>query len=181
MNSRVFGTSHIGSLINFYAAQNRFLLVRRPNHMAAAYLAPRIAAIYELQASLLEPRLAELKLSWAGFQLLAAAAANEGAPQAELADRLGVSPATISEAIGSQIKHGWLAREGSKGDRRAKVVKLTPEGRVVLQTVLKELKQLDKSMLQGIEDSKLKSAIETLDMAIENLNSRMDKTREMSA
>lgn len=149
--------------------------------MAAAYLAPRIAAIYELQASLLEPRLAELKLSWAGFQLLAAAAANEGAPQAELAERLGVSPPTISEAIGAQIKNGWLIREGSKGDRRAKVVKLTPEGKTLLQTVLKELKQLDKSMLQGIEDDKLKSAVETLDLAIENLNSRMNKAKQMTA
>ena len=59
--------------------------------MAKTLIGTRIAAIYELQAEWMEPKLTELGISWATFQLLTTVAnAGDGASQIEVARRLGL-------------------------------------------------------------------------------------------
>ena len=77
--------------------------------MAQHLIGTRIAAIYERQAEWLEPRLADLGVSWATFQLLTTVAgAGEEASQIEVARRLGVTAATLSESVQGHVGRGLL-------------------------------------------------------------------------
>lgn len=50
-------------------------------------------------------------------------------PQGRLADALGVSPQAASQTVGSAEQAGYVTREPNPGDRRSKLVVLTPLGR----------------------------------------------------
>lgn len=120
--------------------------------MASEKIGLLIAAIYEQQASLLEPRLKELGLSWAAFQLLAAVQAAPDEPQAEIAERLGVSPATLSESVFRQVQAGLLEQAPSTKDRRVKSLKLTTKGRSMLKDCLKQNQAADAAMLRDLSE-----------------------------
>ena len=67
--------------------------------MPSELIGSRVATLYELQSAWLEPKLKEMGVRWTTFQLLATIfGAGDDARQAEVARRLGVSPATLSES-----------------------------------------------------------------------------------
>lgn len=63
----------------------------------------------------------------------------EGIPQHELAARLGMSPAHVSQSVEQLRRRGWLVGQRSAADRRRQLWRLTPQGGDVLATVLIEL------------------------------------------
>lgn len=142
--------------------------------MADALLIPRIAALYELQTAFLAPKLRKLGISHSTFQLLAAvSSAGSGASQSEIAARLGISPATLSETVQVHIKKGLLEQVTSDTDRRVRVLRLTKAANNKLKDVRKILETLEEIYLEDVSGSGFRTTIGVLDQAIENVENRL--------
>ena len=53
----------------------------------------------------------------------------------DVAGRLGMSLPAMSRALDGLVQRGFVEREGSERDRRAKLVRLLPAGREALDTI----------------------------------------------
>jgi len=138
--------------------------------MAESQLVPLIAAIYEYQAAFLEPKLKKIGLSLGSFQLLAAVhAAGEGASQIDIARRLGIAPATLSETVQIQVNDGMLEQVTSKSDRRVKSLVLTEAAKSKLEEVRKMIQKLEQAMLANLSSSNLKTTLSTLESVLGNV------------
>ncbi len=144
--------------------------------MAQELLGPRIAALYELQSAHLDPRLKELGVSWASFQLLTAVYAATGESQNQIALRLGIKPATMSEAVFNHAKKGLMEQVVSTSDRRVKSLKLTPKGRKLVESIREGLGDSERVMTSGLSASEHRSAIEVIDKMLKSLEENLRKT-----
>jgi len=57
----------------------------------------------------------------------------------ELAEKRGVSAATMSRSISTLVEKGWVGRTQDPSDRRSVLIELTPAGRQVLGEIQREL------------------------------------------
>lgn len=126
-------------------------------------LSARIANVYELQSMWMEPRLAKLGISWTSFQLMMAIGAAKGSTQAQVAERLGISPATMSESVKLHVDRGLIAQTASASDRRVKTLSLTKEGDKIMSKVRKIIAECSEVMTEGIPNAKLESCAKVLD------------------
>jgi MarR family transcriptional regulator for hemolysin len=135
----------------------------------------RIAAVYELQASWMEPRLSALGISWATFQLLTTVAnAGDRASQIEVATRMGVTAATLSEAVQAHVGRGLLEQTPSARDKRVRVLRLTPKSRELVAQIKELVVESDRVMTRGILPSELAGTATVLDRVLQNLESALD-------
>jgi len=134
-------------------------------------LASLIAALCEAQTALLVPRLRALGMSQASFQLLSAVyAAGDSSTQSEIGQRLGVAPATLSEAVQLHVVRGLLEQQVMPGDRRVRRLALTKLGRGLMDQVLVEVSIVEQAMLQGLPTSRQRDLIEGLALVAANLD-----------
>lgn len=78
------------------------------------------------------------------------ATATQGLRARQLADRLSVSPASLSDSLKAMEAKGWIRRTADAGDRRAWVVRLSRTGRG-LATRLQHPAQGMAGLLKGLE------------------------------
>lgn len=143
--------------------------------MESEPLSIKIGILYDLQTNYLEPRLRKLGIGWGTFQLLAAVqAAGKGASQAEIARRLGITPATLSEAVFANVKKGYLEQNVDESDRRVRTLALTPQAKSILRKVTGEFEACEKALVEGLSDKALVAANEAIDNAIKNLQQNLD-------
>jgi len=142
--------------------------------MAGADISTKVATIYELQAALLEPGLKKLKISWTSFQLLMAVSQGGGKlSQAAVAQKLGITPATLSEAVRSQVEKGWLKQSGSESDRRVKSLMTTNKAEKLLATIRELVAEAEESALKGMSKAERASLAQALDQVVTNLRKRL--------
>lgn len=139
--------------------------------MTESALASLIGALFETQTSLLVPRLHALGVSQASFQLLSAVyAAGDRATQTEVGRRLGVAPATLSEAVQTHVARDLLEQHVSPTDRRVRRLALTPRGRELMRRVLAEVAEVEQAMIAGIPASRQRDLFEGLSQMASNLD-----------
>jgi DNA-binding MarR family transcriptional regulator len=124
----------------------------------------------------MEPRLAAIGVSWATFQLLTTVA-NAGlkASQIEVARRLGVTAATLSESVQSHVERGLLVQVQSQTDKRVKVLKLTPHAQDLVGKIRELVVQAEAMMSRGVLPDELASTVKVLDRVMQNLESALDQ------
>lgn len=130
--------------------------------MSQTALSPKIAAVYELHAAFLEPKLKQIGVSWATFQLYSAVfAAGSSASQAEVARRLGLTPATLSESVQIHVRKGLLEQVPGANDRRVKILRLTAKAEKQLKQIRELISQAETVMLEGLssEETRVVSAL----------------------
>lgn len=94
--------------------------------------------------------------------LLAAIAEEEGASQSDLVRATGVDRSTLAEMMARMEKKGLIARHGAAGDKRAKSVKLTSEGRARLEAALPAMRRVDEALLRALPANRRASFRSTL-------------------
>lgn len=142
--------------------------------MAGADISTKVAAIYELQAALLEPGLKKMKISWTSFQLLMAVSQGGGKlSQAAVAQKLGITPATLSEAVRTHVEKGWLKQTGSETDRRVKSLMTTNKAEKLLTTIRDLVAEAEESALKGMSKAERASLAQALDQVVANLRKRL--------
>lgn len=140
--------------------------------MPDSQLLLRVAALAELQAAFIEPKLAEFGLNMTSFRLLAAVSAGgQMVSQAELASRLGIAPATLSESVQSHVKRGLLEQVPSPQDRRVKHLRLSSQAQKKMAGVKGILSQLDRQVVSRFSAHEIRSVLHILDLCIEQLES----------
>jgi DNA-binding MarR family transcriptional regulator len=94
------------------------------------------------------------------FAVLAAAGARDGCTQSDLVKATGIDRSTLAELVGRLTSRGLIARERSASDGRANTVRLTDEGRSVLEGATPKVAAADARILgllpAGKRDSFLK-------------------------
>jgi DNA-binding MarR family transcriptional regulator len=136
------------------AGRSEFRLSESPSHLLRR--AEQFAAEIFLKAGLSDG------VTLRQTVLLAAIAEAEGASQSGLVRATGVDRSTLAEMMARMEKKGLIARQGAAGDKRAKSVKLTAEGRRRLEDALPAIRQVDDALLRALPGNKRASFKSTL-------------------
>lgn len=142
--------------------------------MPGEQIGARVATLYELQSAWLEPRLLEIDVRWTTFQLLATViGAGDAASQAEVARRLGLAPATMSETVANHVAAGMIEQVPSPNDRRVKVLRLTSKGQTLMIRVRELVEECESVMSKKIKSGDAATAAKVIDKMIATLESEL--------
>ncbi|MBS1701809.1 MAG: winged helix-turn-helix transcriptional regulator [Armatimonadetes bacterium] len=126
--------------------------------------------VNDLVAQATRPAIASQGLTSASFDLLSAIWAADGREtQAEIGKRLGLSRATISEAVTSLANSGYVIRRPSELDSRAVNLELTPEGHKKVKAVLTEMRRIQTEIEGKISAKEAEAASKTLRKVLNSL------------
>jgi DNA-binding MarR family transcriptional regulator len=89
--------------------------------------------------------------------------------QKELLEWLAVEPATLTGIVDSLVRKGVLARNPSKADKRAKELRLTPNGQKLWKRLPDPIVEINKQLLAGFEAKEVQHVRAFMDQAIKNL------------
>jgi DNA-binding MarR family transcriptional regulator len=128
-----------------------------------ASLTGQAAILSELASAYIEPTLKQQGLNLGTFELLSAVQASKGqAKQNELAERLGITPPSLCEALKSAVKKGFVEQVASPTDQRAKMVRLTNKGSKALDFALLTINQMETRLRNSLDSQKLNESIRIL-------------------
>jgi DNA-binding MarR family transcriptional regulator len=85
-----------------------------------------------------------------------------GISPSDLADRSGVTRATVTGLLDGLSREKLVSREDDTGDRRKAVVRLTSRGRKLLDTILPEYYRHVSELMGGLSDEEKVSLVELL-------------------
>lgn len=131
----------------------------------------QVTLLSDLITATLEVRLGREGVGLATFDLLSAVRAGGGqATQAMVARRLGITPASLCEAVRTATAKGLIEQADDPLDRRAKRLQLTQRGRKLLEDSLAELERVEETMLDGLSEARIQAAEDVLRIAWRNLS-----------
>lgn len=111
----------------------------------------------------MRPTIIAQGLTPASFDLLSAIWAADGREsQADIGKRLGLSRATISEAITSLVSAGYVVRKPSESDSRAVTLELTAAGHKKVKAILQEMKQIEQEISSKLSNKEAETALKIL-------------------
>lgn len=96
------------------------------------------------------------------YAVLAAVAADEGLTQTDLVRATGIDRSTLADMIARMIDKGYLGRERSAIDARAKTVRLTEMGRTALDETAPRVADADARILGHLTAGKRDAFIAAL-------------------
>ncbi len=99
------------------------------------------------------PQAAGFDLTPVQFAALDTIRTHPATDQARVAELIGYDRATIGGVINRLEKKGWVARGVSERDRRARELSLTPEGERILQALQPIVEDLQRDILQPLDDT----------------------------
>ena len=105
-------------------------------------------------------------------------ARDEGISQTELASRLEVSTAAVAVSVKKLEAGGYIEKKSAEKDSRFNEIKITERGRAVVLETEKRIRELDMSMLDGIDEEMLDNFIKCLDIMQKNLEALCPKESE---
>ena len=126
--------------------------------------------VNDFVAQAMRPAIIEQGLTSASFDLLSAVWAADGREtQAEIGKRLGLSRATVSEAVTSLVGQGYVIRRQSDLDSRAVNLELTSSGHKKVKAVLGEMKRIESDLAGKIGSKETEAASKTLRKILNSL------------
>jgi MarR family 2-MHQ and catechol resistance regulon transcriptional repressor len=106
-----------------------------------------ITATYKLMQRKIAGMLSGEGLTQPQFHVLRIAAKSGGTSIREISDEMLVTPANMTGIIDRLESRGLIRREARKGDRRAKIIGLTPKGRAMQEEVAAKYSEfMEKSL-----------------------------------
>ncbi|GKY86628.1 MarR family winged helix-turn-helix transcriptional regulator [Sinisalibacter aestuarii] len=112
---------------------------------------------------------AGLDLTPVQFAAMDAIATHPGIDQASVAAHIAYDRATIGGVIDRLEQKGFVARNVSKRDRRAREVRLTDRGQEVLDEILPVVTALQEEILTGLDDAERQTFLRLARKAIGSL------------
>ena len=106
--------------------------------------------------------MAGARLTQRQFAVLHATAQQEGLTQTDLVKATGIDRSTLAELVARMVKNGLLERQKLEGDARANAVKLSTEGRTLLEVATLGAMEADEAILSSLPKNKRASFLETL-------------------
>jgi len=107
-------------------------------------------------------------LHFGQLRILEFVIANDGCTQIEVADYMGVSPASIALSTKRMSKAGLIEKSVDKDNLRRNILKITPKGLAISQYCRHEFDLFDKKLFAGITDEEQVVLSDTLDRLLTN-------------
>lgn len=104
------------------------------------------------------------------YSALATVEANPGLDQITLAGLIAYDRTTIGGVVDRLVSKGFLTRQASEKDRRARVLKVTQEGRDTLRDVLPAVEAAQQTMLRGLSPDEADIFLRLIRQAIDSTN-----------
>ena len=101
--------------------------------------------------------------------VLIAVSENEGLNQTDVVKRTGIDRGTMAEIIPRMLRKGLLQRRRSRTDTRAKLLRLTDEGRLLLAAAEPVARNLDAALLQALPQAQREPFIRALEAVVRAL------------
>lgn len=143
----------------------------------ATKIAWRIRDIQHCHQLRIQTVLARYGLHFGQPRILHVVGEMDGATQIEIAQKLGVSPASVAMSVKRMQKAGLLEKIGDEKDLRINQIRLTPKGKAVQLESLKELIADDNRLFSGFSEQEIQALSGYLDRIYDNLK----KTEETHA
>lgn len=93
---------------------------------------------------------------------------NPGISQQEIAERVFKDNASVTRIINLLVKANYLKKTSDKNDKRRSILKVTDEGKKIIQNVYKVVLKNRETALKGITKKDIKITENTLNMIIKN-------------
>lgn len=103
------------------------------------------------------------------FAVLATVARDEGTSQTELVKRTGIDRSTLADIVARMLKKGLLHRRRTKDDARAYAIRLTDEGRRLLELATPIVQVVDKRLLDVVPAKDRQKFVEVLALLVGGL------------
>ncbi|MBB3139506.1 MarR family winged helix-turn-helix transcriptional regulator [Halomonas organivorans] len=116
--------------------------------------------------------------SWA--PLIHLEAGGDGLSQKALAKRVGMEGSSLVRHLDRLESRGLVRRQSDPRDRRTKRVFLTPAGRDAVTTLRADLLAAEMALLDDLDDARLETLVEALDIIDRRLQSDAEGTEEPS-
>ncbi len=130
------------------------VLARSPSHL--------LHKVLQLALDIYTEETGKGALTQRQYAVLAAAATVDGASQTDLVEMTGIDRSTLADMVARMIEKGWLARERSKTDARAKTVRLTDKGAAALKEIAPKVEAADERILSHLVASRRSGFITAL-------------------
>ncbi len=108
-------------------------------------------------------------ITYRQWQLLAWLALEGAQPQAELAEKMDVDPATLVSVLGRMQRDGWIRREGCSTDRRKRLIHPTEKSKPVWDKGVHCARRVRAQATQGFTPDQMSIVKEMLAAMRENL------------
>lgn len=142
-------------------------------HPPDALVAHLMPQIYKRHFRRIQAMLNRLGLYRGQPVLLAVLWEQEGYPHSELAEHLGVTPATITKMAQRMEQAGFIERIPDADDQRISRVYLTEKGRAVREHVDEVFRTLEDEMLAGFSQEEREQLLHLLQRVDDNLRHRV--------
>ncbi len=150
------------------------ILSRSPSHL--------LHKVLQLALDIYTEETGKGALTQRQYAVLAAAATMDGASQTDLVNMTGIDRSTLADMVARMIEKGWLARERSKTDARAKTVRLTEKGGAALKEIAPKVAAADERILSSLVASRRSGFISALgalaDIGVEPMAEPSGKKKE---
>jgi DNA-binding MarR family transcriptional regulator len=103
------------------------------------------------------------------FAVLTVVAEREGASQTDITERTGIDHSTMAEVVRRMVKKGLVQRRRSRTDTRAYELRLTDEGRKVLQAADPVARRVDARVLDALPKARREAFLVALGAIIKAL------------
>ncbi|KAB2717894.1 MarR family transcriptional regulator [Brucella intermedia] len=117
-----------------------------------------------------DARVKERGLTLARARTLLALMEQEGLYQKELAEALEIENATMVRLLDGLERQSFIERQTVQGDRRAKRVVMTTEGKILAEQVVKLAGDVREDLLEGVSDEELNVALNVLRKMSDSMN-----------
>lgn len=114
-------------------------LYRMPGHL--------VRRVQQIATALFTEECAAFGLTSVQFAALYAVEANPGLDATRLSQVIAFDRSTLGDVLERLEAKGWIARTSSTGDRRVKLIRLTPVGRQLLQQVKPAVRRVQQRLL----------------------------------
>ena len=103
------------------------------------------------------------------YAVLVTVAQNEGLSQTGLVELTGIDRSTLADVVRRMLKKGLLQRRRTKEDARAYAVKLTDDGRKVLEQTEAQANRVDSRILDALPPKQRDQFVQDLTAIVEAL------------
>jgi MarR family transcriptional regulator for hemolysin len=97
--------------------------------------------------------------------------------QTQLAERMGIEQPTLGRVLRELEAVGLIARRAPSGDRRARVISLTPASKPLMQKINRIQNTVRASLLKGIDPTELASCLAVFARILDNADQHSAKRR----
>jgi len=102
-------------------------------------------------------------------RMLMAISREENMNQAELAEKMNISPAAVTVSLKKLEAEGYITRTTSKDDNRVNFLTLTEKGKIVVKQSIEIFKQMDDQMFKNFTQEEMNTIQIYLDRIFQNL------------